>query len=327
MTTPHTTRFAGRLFAAAALLFQAFAVQAAEPTEAPFLWRVGGETPSYLYGTIHLPDERVTTLPDAVSAALGEADAFFAEIPLDASTQMKMAPALLLPGSQTLKELLPPELYARVDAYLKEKGLPFAAMGKLKIWAVTQTVSLADYVQKMATTPSLDQSLYQISQQQGKELGGLETVEEQLAVFEALTVDEQIEMLRMTMDELEAAGPDGPSPTEELVLTYLSGDLDRLAGVMNEHLEDGGETGAKLEKLLIDDRNRRMADRIAEKLASSPDTSYFFAVGAAHYPGEDGIIALLAARGLEIERVVEHKREPKREKVRETAPAAAGGSR
>src|ERR1051325_3410775 len=56
-------------------------------TEKPFLWRIEGPVPSYLYGTVHVPDPRVLELPEVVRRALNASDVFNAEIPLDAATQ------------------------------------------------------------------------------------------------------------------------------------------------------------------------------------------------------------------------------------------------
>ena len=40
----------------------------------PFLWRIEGPVPSYLYGTIHLPDDVLTALPARVAAWLADGD-------------------------------------------------------------------------------------------------------------------------------------------------------------------------------------------------------------------------------------------------------------
>src|SRR6185295_13415884 len=52
-------------------------------TEKPFLWRIDGAPPSYLYGTVHVPDQRVLELPEVVRRAFDASDVFNAEIPLD----------------------------------------------------------------------------------------------------------------------------------------------------------------------------------------------------------------------------------------------------
>ena len=81
----------------------------------PMLWKVDGKKSSYLFGTIHFPDERVLKLPASVRKALGASDAVYTEIPMDPESQMKAGAQAMLAGDQTLKEILPAELYARVE--------------------------------------------------------------------------------------------------------------------------------------------------------------------------------------------------------------------
>ena len=54
---------------------------------------------------------------------------------------------------------------------------------------------------------------------------------------------------------------------------------------------------------LLNARSRIMAQRIAAILAEDPGRPRFFALGAGHLPGDQGIVALLRARGLDVRRV------------------------
>src|SRR5262250_1340896 len=83
-------------------------------TEKPFLWRINGPVPSYLYGTIHVPDRRVLELPDVVRRALESADVFNAEIPLDAATQAGLMSKVMLPQGQDLRQVAGEQVFARV---------------------------------------------------------------------------------------------------------------------------------------------------------------------------------------------------------------------
>src|SRR5215471_8695107 len=62
---------------------QALAIQ---PTQKPFLWRIEGPVPSYLYGTIHIPDQRVLAIPDVVKKAMAVSDAVYTEVPFDSNS-------------------------------------------------------------------------------------------------------------------------------------------------------------------------------------------------------------------------------------------------
>ena len=70
---------------------------AVRATDKPFLWRIEGTAPSYLYGTVHVPDPRVLELPEIVRRAFDASDVFNAEIPLDPATQAGMLARIMLP--------------------------------------------------------------------------------------------------------------------------------------------------------------------------------------------------------------------------------------
>ena len=76
--------------------------------------------------------------------------------------------------------------------------------------------------------------------------------------------------------------------------------------MMNKMLEEYDPKDpleAKLMKRLFTDRNERMAERIAKKLKAEPGKSFFFAVGAGHLPGDDGIVERLRKAGYKVKRV------------------------
>ncbi|MDA0933757.1 MAG: TraB/GumN family protein [Planctomycetota bacterium] len=273
------------------------------PTERPLLFRIESDPPSYLFGTIHLPDERVTTLHPAVERALDEVDAFYAELPLDQAFGPGTLRQLTLPGRETLDDALPPELYRRVEAAFAEVGLPFAMMRRLKIWTVAVQLQLLDHMQTLAAGKALDQVLYDRAQDDLLEVGGLEEVGEQLEVFDGLDRSQQVEMLRQALVERDAARREDRDPLEELIQLYLDGDVEALAQQGANGVS--GELGEELIERLLHVRNRRMAERIDAHLAGRASVPAFFAVGAAHLGGPTGILALLRARGHEVTRLPE----------------------
>ncbi|MCO5168294.1 MAG: TraB/GumN family protein [Planctomycetes bacterium] len=313
---------------AAALLALALAPAVAQdakvqPTERPFLWVIEGDTPSFVYGTIHVPDPRVTTLPAVVSQAIDMADGLFTEVPMDPGMQMAMMRHIMLPPGQGLSTRISPELYKRLDAYVKGKGLPgAAAFEQIKVWVTGMQLQLLEFApQLQAGGKSLDQGLYDRAREAKKEVGGLETLQEQLGCFDVLSAEEQARMLEHALDQLEApAEGDRTAPFEELIVRYLAGDLDALVESLNEQqMGSDEEMSERLKKALITDRNHRMAERIVARLGENPGKSYFFAVGTAHHHGEEGVIALLEAQGLTLRRLT-----AKDAGTLKRAPAGAG---
>jgi uncharacterized protein YbaP (TraB family) len=113
-------------------------------------------------------------------------------------------------------------------------------------------------------------------------------------------------MLRATLDDMEKARRAGRKPLEEMRLAYLSGDLAKIDQAMNEwtaSLDDALEK--KFLEALITQRNKHMAERMAAKLQAEPGKSFFFAVGAAHLHGSEGVLALLEKAGWKTTRVAD----------------------
>lgn len=286
-----------------------------EPTDAPFLWRIEGDTPSYLYGTIHVPDPRVLALPESVTEALAEAAALFTELPMDMESQMEMVQHLQLDEGRTLDMVLPKELYARVEAFVTKMGFPFMGFTRFKVWAITLTLPQLEQLRKSmaggggaggGAVQALDAFLYNQAMTEGKEVGGLETIEEQIGIFDSTPEEDQVKGLSESLDQLEA-GEEGVDPLEGLIEIYLSGDLDALVAALetDEGLGSDDPDMVELREQLITKRNVLMAERMAEHMTKQPETSFFFAVGCLHYPGEDGILTLLRAAGYEVTRVRE----------------------
>jgi len=275
------------------------------PTERPFLWLIDEPVPSFLYGTMHVPDPRVTVRPDVVHEALAASDQFFTEIPMDPATQAEASAAFMLPAGQTLSALLPAELYQRADAYLKTKGYAIMFFEQMKVYGLITIISVIDYLQDLLTQKPLDAILYQEALSQGQEVGALETIEEQMGVFEAFTVKEQIQLLEDSLDHLEKLQSRDPelSPVQQLLEAYVAGDAERLTGLMYEYIDPDDPLGQKFIRLLLVERNARMADRIDAVLEESPDAVHFFAVGALHYPLADGILSRLRRKGYRVQRL------------------------
>src|SRR5215471_3003993 len=86
---------------------------AIQPTQNPLLWRIEGPVPSYLYGTIHIPDQRVLALPAVVKKAIAASDAVYTEIPFDSNSLQTAAGAGQLPESQDLRTIVGAEVFER----------------------------------------------------------------------------------------------------------------------------------------------------------------------------------------------------------------------
>lgn len=284
-----------------------FAAEPEKPAR-PYLWKIegAGKKPSWLFGTIHLQRPAVTKLPPSVTAAIGSADVINTEIPMDIPTIAGLMPKMALPEGKTLTKLLGKGLIADVEAEFAavNPSLSVAAFDSFKPWAVAGLlIEMEDQV-KYPTSLPVDMLIYQRAAMAGKEVGGIETPDEQFAIFDGLTEAEQVAMVKDTVRQMREFRAKGQSLTDLLTSLYLEGDLDKLVDELNklDASEDPKFTEKFIESVLYQ-RNTRMAERIEKRLREHPDKSYFIAVGAAHLQGDRGLIALLGKAGFKLTRV------------------------
>ncbi|MBI5536307.1 MAG: TraB/GumN family protein [Deltaproteobacteria bacterium] len=267
-----------------------------------FLWKIDGTPPSWLLGTIHVPDPRVSDLPSSITQALASADMVLTEIPMDSASQLSMAPLLMLPKGKTLKSVLPEALYRRLERAFLAKGFPLEPLSSLKVWAMAAHVVLLDRMLVLATQKPLDAWLYEQAQSSGKKVGALETPQEQVAAFDGMSTAEQIHMLDKTLEQREENGKEGKDPIETLLVAWLSGSEEKMNATILDEYDPKDPIDKKMMKRLLLDRNEVMAERIAAKLKASPGQSMLFAVGTAHLVGVDSVVAKLQRRGVKVAR-------------------------
>jgi len=269
----------------------------------PFLWRIEGENPSYLFGSIHLTGDNLLNLPNVVEEAISDADHVFTEIKLDDETSTSSTQAAFLTTGETLQDLLPENVEDKLDNYLQTKSLNIAFFSNFKIWSVTTTITLLDYLDELYKSPSLDQYLWNLGMEKGKTMGGLETVKEQLDIFDSLTIEEQTILLNETLDQLIEYEEQEISLVDTMKDAYIDGNIKVLHDMLVADYDENDPLDVKLWNQLVVNRNNYMAFRIKENITNNPEDQFFFVIGAGHYHGEEGIIQLLENEGFTVTRM------------------------
>ena len=132
--------------------------------------------------------------------------------------------------------------------------------------------------------------------------GGLETVEEQLGVFDSMTEKQQIAFLSDTVDFMQSAKSQDKDFIEESLQAYLQGDIDRLMSYLMSYMKNNEFYDELLDRL-IDQRNYKMAETIQNLVGENSSQRYFFAIGAGHFWGDNGINTLLQEKGYSLEKI------------------------
>lgn len=267
----------------------------------PVLIELDTEPPSWLFGTIHLPDPRVTRLHPEAAQAFDRADAVFTEVPMDSKSTMQMGLKSLRSDGRTLLDVLPDSTWKRLDEQLRRIHPMLGAklLLPMKTWAVYGGMLLFESRMQYPGARPLDWQLYNKAVESGKSVGGLEQIEEQIRIFEHFSESEQQQMLLALLDEMERFERRNENITEFMIQWYLSGDFGRFEELLKTMPMAAEENlREELEQRLVYDRNARFAKRIADKIHENPGKSLFFAVGAGHLGGERSIQAWLEQEGI-----------------------------
>ncbi|MDR9437689.1 MAG: TraB/GumN family protein [Thiohalophilus sp.] len=259
------------------------------------LWEVVPESgqASYLLGTIHSEDPRVTRLPPLVKKKFDQSKIFCAEMKMNAGTQIQMSQGMMYLDGQKLDQQIDRELYQKTVTLIADYGIPEQLVPMFKPWAVGLLLS----VPKPESGMFLDYVLYQTAQEQGKQLCGLETPEEVVGLFDNTPLKTQISLLRVAVREHSNLD----EMVEEMLQIYLARDLDELLEFSERELEKSGkDVSALVNDSLIEQRNRNMLETMQTQLKKG---NAFIAVGALHLPGDVGLLRMLEAQGYRVNAV------------------------
>lgn len=251
------------------------------------LWRLPGETgDSYLLGTAHTRDERVFRQVDLWKSLLAQCDVFAAEYDLNSPPPLGAERGMLFPQGAGISTRLRPSQYQRLQQILQRRlQLDLASLEHYKPLLV---VSLIDELLVARDAPEpLDAYLWKQAQSIGLTCTGVETYAQQLAVIAAIPVEQQLADLRRLSRHLG----DRNRRLERMLASYVKGDPQALYQSTRRH-------AGSARHLLLFARNHYMVGRI-KLLAEQAPT--FFAIGAGHLGGDQGVLAGLKRAGVPLD--------------------------
>lgn len=261
------------------------------PPPSPALWEIRGPEGAHgwLFGTVHaLPDGYDWRTP-ALDAAFAQADTLAVEADLEDASRAYFLKLATTPGLGRPSARVDSAHAGPLSAAFAEAGLSEDGFRDIESWAVA--LALAQAFAFGEGENGVDLAL--IEKAGSRRLVELEGYEEQLAIFDRLPTMEQIDMLEIVSEEARHAPQEG----RRQALAWRAGDVAALERAM----EGGLLADPELREALFSRRNRDWAGRIDALLRGG--SAPFVAVGAAHMLGEDGLIALLEARGYRIRRI------------------------
>jgi uncharacterized protein YbaP (TraB family) len=271
------------------VLFLFFFETNAQVSKKSLLWEIKskeGKTCSFLFGTIHAIDETKFYFPKKLEKTLSKSDAICLEIKNVATDAPSMDKLML--QDKSLNELFNKaqldSIYQWADKFLYLKPEQFDEnFGNVKPFILLQFILQSSLPEK---TLSYEQLFEDFSLDNKKQLFGLETADFQLGLFDKMSFEQQVQLV---MESLKDVG-NAKLKFEELEAKYLSQDLDALFKYVKEE--------SKLDNRdLLENRNLNWIP-LMEKMMENKVV--FFAFGAAHLAGPEGVIELLINKGYQV---------------------------
>jgi uncharacterized protein YbaP (TraB family) len=283
-----------------ATLFAALiaSIAQAEPYDRGLLWRIDkpGVAPSYVFGTLHSADPRVTALTPPVARAFASCRTFATEVYLSDVADARFFEAMQFDDGHRLEPLLGTDGYARLKLALGDTAPPDDVLARTKPWAALLRVAAP---QPPVDGATLDRELVATARARHMTILGLEWLDEQIAALDAIPLDTQLALLRHAIDDRAGLA----AQIEPTIRAWLERDLAALSRINLAAAAGDPELArhyAVLTRHIVDNRNVVMAHRLFLPLRAG---KVFVAVGALHLYGERGLLALLRQQGYQVRRV------------------------
>jgi uncharacterized protein len=264
------------------------------------MWTVTGPKGSaYLLGALHFGTPAMFPLPAEMTQAFESSRALVVETNITALTPTQIArivaaKAMYSDGTK-LSQVLSPATWRQLDGVMKKFGTSAQAVERQKPWLVS--LSLTSMALKrfgFDENLGIDNHFMKLADKH-KPIIQLETFGQQLDFLNGFSAAEQEEMLKETFDDIEK----GRAFLVDTLKAWRTGDAQKIDRLLNEEFRDASKTDEHMYRVLITERNAAMADKLDRLLDHGG--KYFVVLGAAHFVGGDGIVALLKAKGYHVQ--------------------------
>ncbi len=256
-----------------------------EEQKPSLLYKITGENigTSYIFGTIHAIGENDFNLPDEMAVLMQSCNTLYLEVDVtDKNLQAEMLKLAMLKDT-TLDKLMSKEKYTTLKASFKKlTNMDLDQLKTFKPFILNSFLYPAMVDGKMI---AYEKELAQMAQGMNKNVQGLETLSEQMAIMDKLSYDKQVASLQSFANDFET----NKKMFEEMVALYKKQDINALYKYMTQNLAEYKE----LEQDLLANRNMNWIEQMSQ-LLQEPN---FYAVGAGHLGGDTGVIQLLKERG------------------------------
>lgn len=265
------------------------------------VWKIEHEgSVLYLAGTIHILGNDDYPLPNAFESAYRASDTVVFETDVgelkSPAANQKLMQSVSYASGASLSQDLSPEVYAAVELFFSDRGIQMSQMAGFKpgmlslvmIGVELGRLGLAD------AGAGVEEYFDARARTDGKNLGGLESVDQQIAYLADLGAGQEDALIRATLRDIEQL----PLMWQSLKHAWREGDLDRLYQIGGEPLRSDFPT---IYRQMLVDRNKAWVPQLERMLRN--DAVEMVLVGALHLTGPGGLLDQLAQRGYRAQRI------------------------
>ena len=263
----------------------------------PPIWVVSdSDSEITLYPTLHILPKEIQWKSEELTRRLAEAEEVWFEImpgsESDPALQQSVMRLGMAPGSSLSKNLSPVEI-SQLKAAIVPLGMPYQAIDQMRPWMASTIIGVGALLEN-GFDPNSGVEKHLAVMTSGKKIRALETAEGQMKMLASMPEDLQIQMLKETLADLDEAAV----MLKEVAADWAVGDVADLEEELVNEMKS--EMPAAYD-IVFTKRNENWADQIEIEMKGSGTD--FIAVGAGHLVGEDGVPALLKARGYTVKRL------------------------
>jgi len=262
------------------------------------LWKATGPEGGvvYLLGSVHVLPEDAYPLPEIINKSFDAASTVVFEVKLpdmEKAGPRLFAKGSLLPG-ENLYDVISPETKKELMLYLEGAGISPDIFEPMRPWMAALSLTALELVKLGYSSDSgIDVVLGKRAAEAGKEIIGLETVDQQIDLFSNLDERESESFLRYTIRDLKTL----TQQLDEVIGAWKTGDVEKLVALLGEAFS----TEPEVFKRFVTDRNERWMPQILP-LFEEGKTS-MVVVGALHLVGKDGVLEKLRSAGYRVEQL------------------------
>lgn len=273
-----------------ALVATLFSIQANAqvPTQKALLWKISGNglsAPSYIYGTFHLLCESDLQFSDSLKKTVASCKSVYLEIDMDdPALPGQMASGMTMNDGHTMKEYLSDSVYKATRRALDTiVGVSLDAVSNYKPMLLLSML----YPTVLECQPgSPEAEFMKLAAANKVSVNGLETIQDQLDIFDKMPYEMQTTEFSKYVMDINLM----KTETNEMLNLYRQKDIAGLGDFIKKTEYVQGD----LEDIMLTNRNKNWIPKIIE---ASKKESTFYAVGAGHLAGENGVIVLLRKAG------------------------------